>query len=125
MDTSSIRLLTLDVLEQNGSVIFLRKVKDGVANSSYGIHVAKMAGIPASVIKDAKNFQNKHFADYSMNQTSLFTSENKADNNNTKALASLDLEDQLLHADLDHITPMQAMILLSTLKEKAIELDAN
>lgn len=133
MDTSSIRLLTLDVLEQNGSVSFLRKVKDGVANSSYGIHVAKMAGIPASVIKDARNFQNRHFADYSMNQTSLFTTEGhghelaqqEPDNYSQKAFAALDLADQILHADLDHITPMQAMILLSTLKEKATELDAN
>ena len=129
MDTSSIRLLTLDVLEQNGSVTFLRKVKDGVANSSYGIHVAKMAGLPASVIKDAKNFQSRHFADYSMSQTSLFTSgkndEFVEEQLSPKAQAALDLAGQILHADLDHITPMQAMILLSTLKEKALELDAN
>ena len=129
MDTSSIRLLTLDVLEQNGSVTFLRKVKDGVANSSYGIHVAKMAGLPASVIKDAKNFQSRHFADYSMSQTSLFTSgkndEFVEEQLSPKAQAALDLAGQILHADLDHITPMQAMILLSTLKEKALELDVN
>ena len=129
MDTSSIRLLTLDVLEQNGSVTFLRKVKDGVANSSYGIHVAKMAGLPASVIKDAKNFQSRHFADYSMSQTSLFTSgkndEFVEEQLSPKAQAALDLVGQILHADLDHITPMQAMILLSTLKEKALELDVN
>ena len=129
MDTSSIRLLTLDVLEQNGSVTFLRKVKDGVANSSYGIHVAKMAGLPASVIKDAKNFQSRHFADYSMSQISLFTSEKsnevQEESLSPKAQAALDLADQILHSDLDHLTPMQAMILLSTLKEKALELDAN
>lgn len=133
MDTSSIRLLTLDVLEQNGSVTFLRKVIDGVANSSYGIHVAKMAGIPASVIKDARNFQSRHFADYSMSQTSLFTAnglnydnnQNDSANFDPKTTAALDLVEQILHADLDHITPMQAMILLSTLKEKATEIDAN
>jgi DNA mismatch repair protein MutS len=125
MDTSSIKLLTLDVLEENGSVTFLRKVKEGVANSSYGIHVAKMAGIPASVIKDAKNFQSRHFADYSMNQSSLFTSDAIA---NVEASASLsgpaqDLIKELSNIDVDHLTPMQAMILLSTLKEKATEID--
>ncbi len=131
LDTSSIRLLTLDVLEQNGTVTFLRKVKDGVANSSYGIHVAKMAGLPSTVIKDARNFQNRHFADYSLNQNSLFTNaaapeaSDAQEKLSTKASAALDLAQELLHADLDHLTPMQAMILLSTLKEKALELDVD
>lgn len=131
LDTSSIRLLTLDVLEQNGTVTFLRKVKDGVANSSYGIHVAKMAGLPSTVIKDARNFQNRHFADYSLNQNSLFTNaaateaSDAQEKLSTKASAALDLAQELLLADLDHLTPMQAMILLSTLKEKALELDVD
>ena len=43
----------MDVLEQNGSVVFLRKVKEGVTENSYGIHVAKLAGIPQSVIDRA------------------------------------------------------------------------
>ena len=75
LDNTGIRLLTLDVREDNGSVTFLRRVIDGVANSSYGIHVAKMAGIPASVVRDARSFQSRHFADYTMQQGSLFTSD--------------------------------------------------
>ena len=124
MDTSSIRLLTLDVLEENGTVVFLRKVKDGVANSSYGIHVAKMAGIPASVIRDAKNFQNRHFADYSMSQSSLFINDdnNEAATSDLSALGpALDIIKELSELDVDHLTPMQAMILLSQFKEKSSE----
>ena len=115
LDTTGIRLLTLDVLEEKGSVTFLRKVKDGVANSSYGIHVAKMAGVPASVIRDARNFQSRHFADYTMNQGSLFTS--NVDYQEPSEREDSALVSELKGINLDECTPMQALILLSKLKE--------
>ena len=117
LDTSGIRLLTLDVREEKGSVTFLRKVKEGVANSSYGIHVAKMAGVPASVIRDAKNFQSRHFADYTMNQGSLFTS--NVDYQELSEREDSALVSELKGINLDECTPMQALILLSKLKELA------
>jgi len=118
LDTSGIRLLTLDVSEENGDIVFLRRVKEGVANSSYGIHVAKMAGIPASVIRDAKNFQNRHFEDYTMGQASLFTvneehEESFEENSNNVN----ELVKALSNVDINHCTPMQAMVILSQLKE--------
>ena len=117
LDTSGIRLLTLDVREEKGSVTFLRKVKDGVANSSYGIHVARMAGVPATVVRDAKSFQGRHFADYSMSQGSLFTSD--ADFDEPYQTEDSEVIKELRAINLDEMTPMQALILLSKLKEKA------
>ena len=123
LDTSGIRLLTLDVLEENGSVTFLRRIKEGVANSSYGIHVAKMAGVPASVVRDAKTFQNRHFADYSMSQGSLFTSdaapEDPASSPEALSGPAADIVKTLLSLNPDELTPMQALIHLSKLKEIA------
>ncbi|HAN41961.1 MAG TPA: hypothetical protein DCP98_00870 [Sphaerochaeta sp.] len=120
LDTSGIRLLTLDVLEENGSVTFLRKIKDGVANSSYGIHVAKMAGIPGTVIRDAKTFQSRHFADYSMEQGSLFTSDGPVDGPyEDRPVQETELIRQLKELNVDECTPMQALIHLSKLKELA------
>ena len=119
MDTSGIRLLTLDVREDNGSVTFLRKVKDGVANSSYGIHVAKMAGIPASVVREAKSFQNRHFADYTMSQGNLFTSDAVVEDDAPVSAADPAIVNELKGIDLDECTPMQALIILSKLKEEA------
>ena len=115
LDTSGIRLLTLDVREEKGSVTFLRKVKEGVANSSYGIHVAKMAGVPASVIKDARSFQTRHFADYTMSQGSLFTS--NIDYDEPEETPDSALAAALRDINLDECTPMQALIHLSKLKE--------
>ena len=53
MEHPQLKMLCMDVLEQNGSVVFLRKVKEGVTENSYGIHVAKLAGIPQTVIDRA------------------------------------------------------------------------
>ena len=117
LDTSGIRLLTLDVREEKGSVTFLRKVKEGVANSSYGIHVAKMAGVPASVIKDARTFQTRHFADYTMSQGSLFTSDVEYDEPSSAEDSAIVAA--LRDINLDECTPMQALIQLSKLKELA------
>ncbi len=46
--------LTMDVIEKEGEVIFLHKVKEGSADKSYGIHVAKLAGLPKKVIYRAQ-----------------------------------------------------------------------
>ena len=119
LDTSGIRLLTLDVAEDKGSVTFLRKVKDGVANSSYGIHVAKMAGVPAQVVRDAKSFQSRHFADYTMQQGSLFTSD--AAVSDYQDPASSKVLEYLRSINTDECTPMQALIHLSKLRELAGE----
>jgi len=44
---------TVEVVEENGKVVFLRKIVDGVADKSYGIYVAAMAGIPAEIVARA------------------------------------------------------------------------
>ncbi|MDR1362068.1 MAG: DNA mismatch repair protein MutS [Holosporaceae bacterium] len=60
----NIQCKTLKVQEWNGDVIFHHKIIDGVADKSYGIHVASIAGIPRNVIKRAmellKNFEQKN-----------------------------------------------------------------
>lgn len=47
--------LCLEVLEQEGQVIFLKKIKAGAVANSYGIHVAQLAGVPQEVIARAEN----------------------------------------------------------------------
>ncbi len=47
--------LTIDVREHNNEIIFMHKIVAGVANRSYGIQVAKMAGMPASVVARAQS----------------------------------------------------------------------
>lgn len=51
---SGVQCLTIDVREHNNEIIFMHKIIPGVANRSYGIHVAQMAGIPRSVVMRAQ-----------------------------------------------------------------------
>ena len=50
----NVTCLTIDVREHNNEIIFMHKIIAGVANRSYGIQVAKMAGMPASVVSRAE-----------------------------------------------------------------------
>ncbi|MBO5833831.1 MAG: DNA mismatch repair protein MutS [Alphaproteobacteria bacterium] len=50
----NVSCLTIDVREHNNEIIFMHKIVAGVANRSYGIHVARMAGMPKSVVARAE-----------------------------------------------------------------------
>lgn len=50
----NVMCLTIDVREHNNDIVFMHKIVAGVANRSYGIHVARMAGMPQSVVARAE-----------------------------------------------------------------------
>jgi DNA mismatch repair protein MutS len=52
---SSMAAVTMKVKEWNDSIVFLHEVVPGVADRSYGIHVAKLAGLPAAVVARAED----------------------------------------------------------------------
>ena len=52
---TNVSCLTIDVREHNNDIVFLHKIIPGVANRSYGIAVAKMAGMPQRVVERAEN----------------------------------------------------------------------
>ena len=54
VDRSGIRNLTVSVAEQDDNVVFLHRIVDGAATRSYGIHVARLAGVPEPVIHRAR-----------------------------------------------------------------------
>lgn len=57
----------ITVTEENGEIEFLRKIVQGGASKSYGIQVAKMAGLPTSVIRRSQDLMNKMQKDFSNN----------------------------------------------------------
>ncbi|MFW6013971.1 MAG: DNA mismatch repair protein MutS [Candidatus Nanoarchaeia archaeon] len=58
-ELKEVRNLHIAVVEEEDKVIFLHKIKEGGTDKSYGIHVAKIAGIPDEVIEKAKKVQLK------------------------------------------------------------------
>ncbi|MFA5099883.1 MAG: DNA mismatch repair protein MutS, partial [Candidatus Omnitrophota bacterium] len=111
----------VSVKEWNDEVIFLHKIIPGGTDDSYGIYVAKLAGIPAEVVKRSQkiltrlelnnNLQEKIRNRLPQNdQLSLFS------NSDTELLN--ELKEEISCADLDKITPLQALNKLQKLKER-------
>ena len=64
----------ITVSEENGEIEFLRKIVPGGASKSYGIQVAKMAGLPKGVVKRSEELMNKMQRDFSKNLAGRKTS---------------------------------------------------
>ncbi len=54
-DIKGVRNLNVDVAEENGNIVFLHKIIPGSASRSYGVHVAKLAGVPHELLENAEN----------------------------------------------------------------------
>ena len=65
----TIKNYRITVAEENGEIEFLRKIVQGGASQSYGIQVAKMAGLPQSVVNRSQNLMTKMQKDFSKNLT--------------------------------------------------------
>jgi DNA mismatch repair protein MutS len=65
--------------EENGEIHFLRKVVEGSASKSYGIQVAKMAGLPDCVVSKAQTLMNKMQKNYSKDLSGKKSKQNLPD----------------------------------------------
>jgi len=59
---ANIRNVHVAASEVDGQLLLLHQIKDGAASSSFGLHVAKMAGIPTQVLNDAKHYLLEHLS---------------------------------------------------------------
>ena len=111
-----VRNFNVSIKELNNRVIFLRKLKRGGSEHSFGIHVARMAGMPKSVVKRAdeilKELEQSHekqelakpIADIAGHREGLQLSIFQLDDPVLKQI-----RDELLDLDLDNLTPMEAL----------------
>lgn len=120
-DTSSVQLLTLEVSESGSRIRFLKRVIDGIANSSYGLNVARMAGIGRDVLKEARHFQRQHFAEYDLGsqQGNLFTAIGIDDDESFFHNEGEEEEvlSRLRSYAVEHSSPIDALLLVKELQE--------
>lgn len=114
MEHPEVKKLCLKISEQNGSVIFLRKVIEGVTENSYGIHVAKLAGIPSEVIDRANVLLSqiqKEFSGKNILSPEIEIKKQKTDEPHQPGLFSDEeiIISEILTVDLNNITPMDAL----------------
>ncbi len=110
---NSIKNVHVSASEKDGNVTFLHKVVDGAVDKSYGIHVAKLAGMPDGLLKRAKEIldfyeSNDKKADEQGMQCSFDFSEPEVKN---------PILDKLREADVLRMTPIEAINFLYELKD--------
>ena len=97
-------------------MVFLHKVFEGPADKSYGIHVAKLAGMPRSLLVDAQNILEEleeENAQEETQQMSLFVQEEPSKRNPVEE----EVLDQLDQLDLNNMTPIQAFENLKSIQD--------
>ena len=123
-----VKNLNVDVSEAGGSIVFLHKIVEGSASKSYGIHVAKLAGIPESLLERAREklreleeerpavSVNRSEASNSDagGQISFFEADQSSPQSDPEANPALE---KLRSLNLMEITPSQAIKILEELKE--------
>ena len=140
---ANIRNVHVAASEIDGQLLLLHQIKDGEASSSFGLHVAKMAGIPTQVLNDAKRYlidnlkaenektiDDKNELAKSLNDKQQQNHDNKVKkasvsgntqtqitSNNPQQNQLFNLQDELSAINPDNLTPKQAHDLLYHLKE--------
>lgn len=103
----------VSAIEENGNITFLHKVKDGSVDKSYGINVATLAGLPKEVI-DRANIILKEYETKENKKTSSVQIALPLNFEEKKSV----VEEELKKIDILNITPIEAINILSKLKEK-------
>ena len=116
-----IKNFSVSVKEVKGSILFLRKLVEGGSEHSFGIHVAKMAGMPTYVIEKAEKVLQK------LEKTHQLEDHKEQLKNNKEGMQlsffQLDdpllesIKEQLIHTDIDNLTPIEALMKLNSIKK--------
>jgi DNA mismatch repair protein MutS len=113
-----VRNLRVGVKEAAGGIVFLHNIEPGAASKSYGIEVARLAGLPAAVIERAKHVLRQHEKQERQNvqvetanpvQLTIFTP------------LSQRIVDRIEATDVNALTPLQALNLLEELQQELKE----
>ncbi len=117
-----VRNYHVSVKESGSNIIFLRKVEPGSADKSYGIEVARLAGLPASVVERAREVLKRH--EQSEHSVSDSLAHRKREPKELQLTIFTPLNAEVVQAiedaDLDNLKPLDALNLLAELKKQVL-----
>jgi DNA mismatch repair protein MutS len=123
-----IKNLHVKVKEWNDQIIFLRKIDSGSCDHSYGIQVARLAGVPTPVILRAReilnNLENMELTPDNKPMLARSNKSNKTEESvqlNIIASGALEITTRLKTLDINSLTPIDALNILSEMRRKAVE----
>ena len=119
-----IKNFNVSVREKDGKVIFLRKLLPGGSEHSFGIHVAKLAGMPKSIVKRSEQILKKLEASNNRGELKGAPTSEIADSREGVQLNFFQLDDpvlsqvrdEILGIDVNNLTPLEALNKLNDIK---------
>ena len=118
---SGVKNFHVGVKESGGGIVFLRKVEEGAADKSYGIEVAKLAGLPTDVVNRAREVLAEHES-AERNAVKHLAHDEARDSGPMQLTIftplSQKIVDRIRETDLNRISPMDALNLLHELKKQ-------
>ena len=112
---SAIKNVHVEASEHDGNVVFLHKLSDGAADKSYGIHVAKLAGLPSDLLKSAEEILKKYETSAKKNKGNVLIEQIAMDFSQSEE--NNELEEYLKTIDPIRTTPMEAINILFKIKD--------
>lgn len=116
----NIKNCNVAVREWMDEVVFLHKILPGQTDKSYGIHVAKLAGIPKAVLERSKEILEDLESTFQAEATSEHLAKHKTKNNSDILFVQKHktVLDKLAGLDVNNLTPIEAINLLNQIKEQ-------
>jgi DNA mismatch repair protein MutS len=125
-----IKNYNVSVKELKDNVLFLRKLVPGGSAHSFGIHVAKMAGMPQQVVRRATKMMVKLEKSHGSEELTEKL-QDAADDEMQLSFFNLDdplleqIKEEILHTDIDTLTPVEALMKLNEIKRMLVKKKEN
>jgi DNA mismatch repair protein MutS len=120
-----IKNFNVSVKELKDNVLFLRKLVAGGSAHSFGIHVAKMAGMPQQVLHRAnqilKKLEKTHSSEALTDKVKSLNDEMQLSFFNLDDPLLENIKDEILHIDIDTLTPIEALMKLNEIKRMLVK----
>ncbi len=120
-----IKNFNVSVKELKDNVLFLRKLVEGGSQHSFGIHVAKMAGMPQQVIHRAekilKQLEKSHSSDELTNKVRTLNNEMQLSFFNLDDPLLESIKEEIVNIDIDTLTPVEALMKLNEIKRMLLK----
>jgi DNA mismatch repair protein MutS len=119
-----IKNFNVSVKELKDNVLFLRKLVEGGSEHSFGIHVAKMAGMPQQVLHRAnqilKKLEKSHSSEELTDKVKTLNDDMQLSFFNLDDPLLENIKEEILHIDIDTLTPVEALMKLNEIKRMLV-----
>ncbi|NNE32503.1 MAG: DNA mismatch repair protein MutS, partial [Winogradskyella sp.] len=121
---SRVKNFNVAVKELKDNVLFVRKLVEGGSEHSFGIHVAKMAGMPQQVIRRANKIlaklEKSHSSEELTDKVKSLKDDVQLSFFNLDDPLLIEIKDEILHTNIDTLTPVEALMKLNEIKRMLV-----